>query len=275
MAADTFQIKRGSTAQVNAYVAANGEPVLDTTLKQLHIGDGVTAGGTVIGTLTTAFMATLLDDADAATALLTLGASPLASPTFTGIPAGPTAAPGTNTTQLATTAFVTAADALKANLASPTFTGVPAAPTAALGTNTTQIATMAALQARILGTVSQSGGVPTGTIIETGANANGTYTKWADGTMICHRQTNHTSVAVTQSLGSSFYSLTGLPALAFAATFIAPPSTVTSVIAIGLPMASTEVTAATTTTGPQVLLMYPVSTTVNVSRYEIAIGRWF
>lgn len=32
--------------------------------------------------------------------------APLASPTFTGIPAGPTAAPGTNTTQFATTAFV-------------------------------------------------------------------------------------------------------------------------------------------------------------------------
>jgi hypothetical protein len=32
-----------------------------------------------------------------------------ASPTFTGTPAGPTASPGTNTTQLATTAFVTAA----------------------------------------------------------------------------------------------------------------------------------------------------------------------
>ena len=33
----------------------------------------------------------------------------LASPTFTGTPAAPTAAPGTNTTQVATTAFVTAA----------------------------------------------------------------------------------------------------------------------------------------------------------------------
>lgn len=32
----------------------------------------------------------------------------LASPTFTGVPSGPTAAPGTNTTQLATTAFVAA-----------------------------------------------------------------------------------------------------------------------------------------------------------------------
>lgn len=37
------------------------------------------------------------------------GAAPLASPTFTGIPAAPTAAQGTNTTQLATTAFVQAA----------------------------------------------------------------------------------------------------------------------------------------------------------------------
>jgi hypothetical protein len=35
------------------------------------------------------------------------------------------------------------ADALKANIASPTFTGVPAAPTATAGTNTTQLATTA------------------------------------------------------------------------------------------------------------------------------------
>ena len=47
----------------------------------------------------------------------------LASPTFTGTPAAPTAAANTNTTQIATTAFVTTADNLKANLASPTFTG--------------------------------------------------------------------------------------------------------------------------------------------------------
>ena len=35
--------------------------------------------------------------------------APIANPNFTGVPKGPTAAPGTNTTQLATTAFVTAA----------------------------------------------------------------------------------------------------------------------------------------------------------------------
>ncbi len=67
----------------------------------------------------------------------------LASPAFTGTPTAPTAVAGTSTTQLATTAFVTTADNLKANLASPTFTGTPVAPTAGAGTNTTQIATTA------------------------------------------------------------------------------------------------------------------------------------
>jgi hypothetical protein len=67
----------------------------------------------------------------------------LASPTFTGTPAAPTASAATSTTQIATTAFVTTADNLKANLASPTFTGTPTAPTASAATSTTQIATTA------------------------------------------------------------------------------------------------------------------------------------
>ena len=41
----------------------------------------------------------------------------------------------------------------------------------------------------ILGTVSQSGGVPTGAIIEQGSNVNGKYTKLADGTLFCHHAT--------------------------------------------------------------------------------------
>lgn len=54
-----------------------------------------------------------------------------------------TQAVGNSSSALASTAFVMAAGNLKANLASPTFTGVPAAPTATAGTNTTQIATTA------------------------------------------------------------------------------------------------------------------------------------
>ena len=76
--------------------------------------------------------------------------SPIANPTFTGIPRAPTAADDINTTQIATTAFVRAREDIintaltfKAPKASPTFTGTPAAPTATAGTNTTQLSTTA------------------------------------------------------------------------------------------------------------------------------------
>ncbi|MBF5006833.1 hypothetical protein [Diaphorobacter caeni] len=41
--------------------------------------------------------------------------------------------------------------------------------------------------AAILGTVSQSGGVPTGAIVQRGSNANGEFVRFADGTQILFR----------------------------------------------------------------------------------------
>jgi hypothetical protein len=50
-------------------------------------------------------------------------------------------------------------------------------------------------RANILGTVSQTGGVPTGAIIEGPiTNANGTYIRWADGTQICMVSANLGSI---------------------------------------------------------------------------------
>ena len=108
------------------------------------------------GTLNTLneLAAALGDDANFSTTVTNSIATkaPLASPALTGTPTAPTASSGTNTTQVATTAFVTAATsglatdanvANKAPINSPTFTGTPAAPTASAGTNTTQIATTA------------------------------------------------------------------------------------------------------------------------------------
>jgi len=95
--------------------------------------------------------------------------APLNSPTFTGAPAAPTAAPGTNTAQIATTQFVTTAIMASvtgvssfntrtgaitlesaeitsvggALLVSPIFTGMPAGPTAAVDNSTAQLATTA------------------------------------------------------------------------------------------------------------------------------------
>jgi len=40
-------------------------------------------------------------------------------------------------------------------------------------------------QASVLGTVSNSGGTPTGAVIERGSNASGEYVRFADGTQIC------------------------------------------------------------------------------------------
>jgi hypothetical protein len=63
------------------------------------------------------------------------GAAPLASPTFTGVPAAPTPSAGTNTTQLATTAFVqTAVSASAAGLSVKP--SVQEGTTTALPTNT-------------------------------------------------------------------------------------------------------------------------------------------
>ncbi|EFC6750857.1 tail fiber protein [Escherichia coli] len=117
--------------------------------------------------------------------------APIESPSLTGTPTAPTAAQGTNSTQIANTAFVKAAVtalingapgtldtlkeiaaainndpnfsttinnalALKAPLASPALTGIPTAPTAAQGTNNTQIATTAYVRAAISALVGSS-----------------------------------------------------------------------------------------------------------------------
>ena len=85
------------------------------------------------------------------------------SPTLTGTPKAPTALAGTNTTQIASTAFVqdvvTALNnalALKAPLASPTLTGTPTAPTAAQTVNNTQVATTAFVKSAIAALVASS-----------------------------------------------------------------------------------------------------------------------
>lgn len=45
MSEDVFKLKRGTTAQVDAYLPAQGEPVYNITTKALTIGDGLTMGG--------------------------------------------------------------------------------------------------------------------------------------------------------------------------------------------------------------------------------------
>ncbi|WP_332773254.1 hypothetical protein [Pseudomonas sp. ESBL1] len=63
-----------------------------------------------------------------------------------------------------------------------------------------------ASMADILGTVSQSGGVPTGAIIERGSNANGEYVRYADGTQICSIVMPTTSHNVSTAVGALYSS---------------------------------------------------------------------
>jgi hypothetical protein len=101
------------------------------------------------------------------------------APAFTGIPTAPTAATATNTTQLATTAYV------QAQKASMALTGAPTAPTATAGTNTTQLATTAyttaAVAALNLATLEYSGSVKA-TAVSGGLNVTGALVATGDVT---------------------------------------------------------------------------------------------
>jgi len=67
----------------------------------------------------------------------------IASPTLTGTPAAPTATPGTNTPQIATTAYVQTELGAKAPIDSPALTGNPTTPTQSSGNSSTKIASTA------------------------------------------------------------------------------------------------------------------------------------
>lgn len=79
--------------------------------------------------------------------------------------------------------------------------------------------------AAMVGTVSQSSGSPTGAIIEHGSNANGEYTKFADGTMICYRMGIPAAATANTMLVISFTFPSGFSATPLAlGTLIGPTS---------------------------------------------------
>lgn len=158
--ANTIRIKRRASGGASGAPSslANAELAYNEQDDTLYYGKGTGGAG------------------GSATSVIAIGGpgtfAPLASPALTGTPTSTTAAADTNTTQIATTAYVVGqassstpvmdgsaaigtslkyaradhvhpSDTSKANLASPTFTGTPAAPTAAVDTNTTQLATTA------------------------------------------------------------------------------------------------------------------------------------
>ena len=162
MAYRRILIRRDTAANwtANNPTLAAGEFGHETDTGKLKLGDGSTAW-TSLGYQSN------VTSVNGSTGAVT-GLAPLASPTFTGTPTLPTGTIATtqtasnNSTAIATTAYVDAADALKANLASPTFTGTPTLPTGTIATtqsvadNSTKVATTAFVRGEVTALVNSA-----------------------------------------------------------------------------------------------------------------------
>lgn len=125
-----------------------------------------------------------------------------------------------------------------------------------------------------VGTVSQVGGAPTGAIIEKGTGANGQFTKFADGTLICVRTVSLGTLVISATAGGIAY--VALNGLAFAATFIDSPSvTMSAVNGGGLGWVAMGSQFPSLTATQPYFLIVPVPGTYAFNVQVIAIGRWF
>lgn len=112
-------ISAGGITALTGDVTASGSGSVAATLATVNSNTGSFGDATHVGAFTvngkgliTAASSTAIQIAESQVTSLTSDLalkSPLASPTFTGTPAAPTATGGTNTTQIATTAFVQSA----------------------------------------------------------------------------------------------------------------------------------------------------------------------
>lgn len=127
-------------------------------------------------------------------------------------------------------------------------------------------------QGNILGTCSQSGGVPTGSVIESGTNGNGWYIRYADGTQICRAITGSAIVAATQAPDGSYYS--GVVTFTFPSAFTATPTVTNGVLSAGGYFASCATEGLTTSSTVSYRLTSPANGTTAYISY-MAIGRWF
>ncbi len=125
-------------------------------------------------------------------------------------------------------------------------------------------------QGNVLGTVSQAAGLPTGAVVERGSNANGEFTRWADGTQICWRGPLNVTNASTAS-GSLFRSSTNVT-WTFPAAFSAVPVVNAD---CDNPDVWATVASAPTATNVALRAFSSVSQGAVLAIRATAIGRWF
>jgi len=127
-----------------------------------------------------------------------------------------------------------------------------------------------------VGTVSESGGIPTGAVIERGSNADGEYVRWADGTQICWKTLTDLG-PVNIALGSVFRSST-IAIGNWAATFSALPTvSITQGKAVGVAdgWASHNGGPGTVSGNNATIFCAVTRADTDFSLHVIAVGRWF
>jgi hypothetical protein len=136
-------------------------------------------------------------------------------------------------------------------------------------------------QGAILGTVAQDAGVPTGALIETGSNANGRYSRWADGTQMCwHTISAGSGIAAGAGTAASPYA-TAAFGWTFPAAFALPPVVNGTAAVDGATLANrifaltVRAVSATAATDMNAVRLSSSTADVSVTAHVTAIGRWF
>lgn len=126
----------------------------------------------------------------------------------------------------------------------------------------------------ILGAVSQASGIPSGAIIERGANANGDYVRYADGTQICWFNASVTDQAIDAVYGSLF---TGTRSWSFPIAFSGSPTVSVGLFRWGTGAGWGTVGGIASASGITLRAFDIVSraTGTATSISAIAVGRWF
>lgn len=146
---------------------------------------------------------------------------------------------------------------------------------AAIATALSNLSLRTAAKADVVGTVSQSGGVPTGAIIERGSNSNGEYTKFADGTLICWFTRSVESITSNPSGGTTNLYFSTESVFTFPATFVGTKPAV----APSAPLSSGGTSSwpsvrGSSLTGTSLALISNVQNAAAYLGYT-AVGRWF
>ena len=136
-------------------------------------------------------------------------------------------------------------------------------------------------QGRVLGAVSQSGGVPTGRVIEHGTNANGDYVRFADGTQIC---THAIALGTLLAVGNGSYATPYATASAtwvFPAAFASAPRVSGSALALGGGIYDRamhlNITNSSATSAGSINAVRTTASSIDMTPAAslMAIGRWF